>query len=351
MPPRTAAIFLHLCLRLLASACTALATVAFPCIAAPRTASVTICAVGDTLLARGVAKAIARSGPGYPLAKVRSLLTSGDIAVVNLECAISQRPPVLRKRFNFGAPPGSAQVLKQGGITIVNLANNHSMDCGREGLVDTMKALQASGISWFGAGRSMADAERPLIVRVHGMRVGFLGFCRFLPEGMFLANDRPTFATVTHERLRRTISRARRKCDVLVVCAHWGREYDPRPSSEQDALATEMVNTGADVVIGSHPHVLQPLRAVRRGRRRALVAYSLGNFVFDDRGPTAARTGILRITLQRGRGATGARFLPCRIDARRPRPATVSESKLILERLRSLSAEIGTRVDAAGAIR
>jgi poly-gamma-glutamate synthesis protein (capsule biosynthesis protein) len=313
------------------------------------TTTVTLSAVGDILFDRGVGVQIQRHGLDYPFQHTAKALSSADITFGNLECPLSKDSIKVSKPFVFKAKPETAQCLQQAGFDIMSVANNHSLDCGRTGLLDTMQALRQRGIRWCGGGTDMAAAEAPTILTVDGIRIAFVGFCQFLPEGVFLRDDKPSIAIATTERVRRAVIAARRQANVVVASFHWGIEYESRPSPMQRILAQVAIAAGADLVLGHHPHVLQGLQRVKSaipGRRNALIIYSLGNFVFDtprqwDR--RTAETMILRCTLSK-QGVVAASVLPMTIQQCRPRATTKAEAAPILKRLTELSGELDTRL-------
>jgi poly-gamma-glutamate synthesis protein (capsule biosynthesis protein) len=315
-------------------------------------AEITLCAVGDILLDRGVAKEIERHGLHYPFGLVTPILKNADIAFGNLECPIATEGTKIVKRFVFKAKPEYSQTLREAGFDMLSLANNHTLDCGRTGLLETMQNLQPHNIKWCGAGRNRSEAERATVLNVRGLRVAFVGFCEFLPEGVFTNDAKPGIAFASSENVRRVVSAARKNADVVVASFHWGTEYANRPRALQTELAHVAARSGADLVLGHHPHVLQGLQTITtrdastRKLRRTLVAYSLGNFVFDparERGAAPTETIVLRCRLGK-RGIVSAQAVPMKIDNTRPRPATAAEAKAILARLDLVSRELGTRV-------
>lgn len=308
---------------------------------------VTLAAVGDILLDRGVGELIARRGSEYPFEAVAGMLSGADIAFGNLECPLSAKGTRVPKRSSFQARPEAVACLVKGGFDLLSLANNHTMDCGRTGLVETMEGLARNGIQWCGAGRTRQEAETSTVLTVKGLRVAFVGFGDFLPEGSFVRDDRPTIAFAETERVRAAVTAARAEGDVLVASFHWGIEYDSRPHPRQKALAHAAVAAGADLVLGHHPHVLQGVEIVPAGsgrHRPALIAYSLGNFLFDRRTGRALQSVILRCDLTR-HGLAGAELIPVQLDGMRPCPASGPAAQTILARLAQLSAERNTRVE------
>ncbi|MCX6361992.1 MAG: CapA family protein [Armatimonadetes bacterium] len=290
------------------------------CAAPPGT--VTIAAAGDVMLDRGVAMRIRRRGVTYPWAKVRGILTAADIAFANLECPISDTAERTPKLFCFRAKPAYAGGLAWAGIRVVSLANNHTLDCGRRGLLHTMAWLRKQGIGWCGAGATLEEALEPHVVTVRGVRVAFVAFSRFAAETSMLDSTRPTVAYASEANVRAAVGRARRLADVVVASFHWGDEYSRRPNGAQRHLAQAAVEAGADLVLGHHPHVLQPAARHAPGRtaRPSLVAYSLGNFVFDARNTATVSTGVLTVTVGTA-GVGAASWTPCRARKGRPEPS------------------------------
>jgi poly-gamma-glutamate capsule biosynthesis protein CapA/YwtB (metallophosphatase superfamily) len=312
--------------------------------------SVTVVAVGDILLDRGVAQQIEKHGLHYPFARTRVLLSGADLAFGNLECPITQNGNKVMKPFCFKAKPQTASALKAAGLDVLSLANNHTLDCNRSGLVETMQNLQRQKLRWSGAGSNRKQAEAATITTINGLRVAWLSFSEFIPEGVFLRDDKPSIALASPEAIQRSVTQARKQAQIVIVSLHWGVEYAARPRANQTNWAKIAVDNGADLVLGHHPHVLQGLQVQTRRSgstlRRSLVAYSLGNFVFDS--PRAwdkrtAQTMILRCTFDRN-GLLSAEVVPIIIQQSQPRPANLAEAQTILRDVAKLSNELGTRL-------
>jgi poly-gamma-glutamate capsule biosynthesis protein CapA/YwtB (metallophosphatase superfamily) len=276
-----------------------------------------LAAVGDVNLGDGAAVAIARHGARYPWLSVARVLRSADLAVANLECAVSRRgAPWPGKQYTFRGRPSALRAAGRfAGIDAMSLANNHSLDFGRAAFLDTVAYARRFGIAPFGGGRHLAAARRAAVLTRGNLRVGFVGFSDVRPLGFDAAAGRPGTAPAFPDEIRAGVRAARRRADVVVAYFHWGIERSTVPSSRQRSLARIALDAGARVVLGAHPHVLQPI--ARRGSRR-LVAWSLGNFVFAAFSPGTERTGILRVKL----GADGVRgwsFGRSRIHGVQPR--------------------------------
>ncbi|HEY0076569.1 MAG TPA: CapA family protein [Abditibacteriaceae bacterium] len=310
---------------------------------------VTLSAVGDVLLDRGVAKQIRENGTDYPFKFVAPVLKKADITFGNLECPIAKRGQKVPKPFAFKADPSFAPCLNSAGFDILSLSNNHTLDCGRIGLQETMSTLQSRNIRWCGAGENREGAEKAAILTVRGLRIGFLAFCEFVPEGVFLNDDKPSIALTDDNRTRKALDIARKQCDVLVASFHWGIEYLNRPSERQKHLARLAAGAGADLVLGHHPHVLQGIEILPApNKRRCVVAYSLGNFLFDApqrRVKATTDSVILQATLHKT-GVRQVQMVPIKIEKARPRPAQADEAKGALQKLKKLCAELGTKLES-----
>ena len=299
-----------------------------------RAPAVTLVAVGDIQLGRGVGRAIARSGPDYPFEHVAPLVRQADLAIFNLECAISEDGIPIEKRYSFKAAPIAAAGLARAGFDVAILANNHSVDCGRRVLPETLSVLRSHNISPVGAGRSAAEAAAPLIVERSGLRIAVLARTFVLPDGVIYREDVPTIAVYDPDRIEQDVRAAARQADIVVVSLHWGIEYARQPQESQRRIARAagridmsasapnkfkrrlVEEVGADLVIGHHTHTPQPIERYRNG----LIAYSLGNFVFDSHAE-GGRRGLL---LQCRVGADGVEdheAIPIRIERAQPHPA------------------------------
>lgn len=305
-------------------------------------------AVGDILLTRGVEKQIVQFGTGYPFENVKSILADADLAFGNLENPLSNKCEKAEKEYSFRAAPGSAKILRDAGLDILSLANNHSLDCGKIGLFETIESLRREKLRWLGAAETAgAAAESEVFVEIRGVKIAFLGFTAILPGKP--AGNPPDINTATAEKVAREVAAARRRADIIIVSLHWGTEYDSRPDAGQIELANAALKAGGDVVLGHHPHVLQGFRLTGdgAGKRSSLVAFSLGNFVFDS--PVrvikkTAESAILRVRFDK-KGLVSAAVVPVSIENYRPVVAVGEKRQLILNRLNRLSGQWNTALD------
>lgn len=275
--------------------------------------------VGDIMVARHVGRNILRYGTEYPFKDVAPVLKSADMAFGNFEGTFSgNKITGSNKNLVFRAPATFASALVSGGIDIVSLANNHMLDAGRAGVLSTIDNLESRGIKTIGAGRTNNEAYACRIIESKGVKVGFLAFTDIANSGLANAiatSYRAGVATASNlAHLRNLITSAKSRCDILVVSFHFGNEYQTKPNARQKLLAKSAINSGADIIIGHHPHVLQPVVQIK-GKT---VAYSLGNFVFDNHKPSRARTGILIIKYDINTGFQKSQLTPCYIRKCQP---------------------------------
>jgi poly-gamma-glutamate synthesis protein (capsule biosynthesis protein) len=282
---------------------------------------VSLDAVGDVTFGEEVGPAIADHGGAYPWSFVGARLREADITIGNLETAVSTRGTAAVKEFTFRGPPAALRPMRGlAGFDVLTLANNHTVDYGRDALLDTVKAVKASGIEPIGAGANEAQARRPAIVEAGGLRVAFLGYSDVNPYGFNATSDSPGTAKADVAAITKDVHAVLRRADVAVCFFHWGTELHPEPNSRQQQFAAACLNAGAKLVLGAHPHVLG---GVATPARRSLVAWTLGNFVFPS-GSVTGRTAILHVALGTD-GVRGYRLVPVRIDGFRPRLARAAQ--------------------------
>lgn len=231
-----------------------------------------------------------------PFAHLVPPLSDADIAMVNVEMSVADTGAAQGgKEFTFQAPPSAAKTIAAAGVDVVSLGNNHSLDFGRDALLQGIDAFRAQRVQPVGAGGSVEDAYAPAVVELGGggsrtISVALFGATAVLPGG-WEAGARPGVATARGSRLTEAVRAAAAQHDVVVVYLHWGVERAPCPSGDQLATGDALIEAGADAVIGAHPHVLQPIVA----RGGGVVAYSLGNFVWHPRSGPQGETGVLEL--------------------------------------------------------
>ena len=279
----------------------------------PQEPAITFVAVGDVLLARGIERRITRYGRSWPFEKVTETLRSADLAFCNLECPLSAGGIKVNKPICFKADPANVQCLADAGFDVISLANNHGLDCGRLGLIETMHYLEKMGIAYAGAGNTLAESALPTIVDVRGVKIAFLAQNALYPEGVWFRPDAANIAPLDPETIEAEVADAARRADVVVVSLHWGVEYRRQPQPEQVEMARKLIDAGADLILGHHPHVTQPVERYHGG----VIAYSLGNFLFDSPFAKCKESMILKCRLSKS-GVSDLELIPVRIEYFRP---------------------------------
>ena len=213
-----------------------------------------------------------------PFAAFAPLFQSADLTIGNLECVVGTTGVKEDKPFVLRAHPRVLPLLKQH-FSALSLANNHSGDYGTEAFARMLDLLDTAGVRYFGGGRDLRSAQEPIIFDVKGKRIAILGYNLFFPRSFEALDDRPGIAWGEDDYIRAGIQRAREnlRADIVVTYPHWGWENEKNASINQVALAHLMIDSGADAVIGGHPHVTQNIE-IYKGKA---IFYSLGNFVFD----------------------------------------------------------------------
>lgn len=314
---------------------------------AGRPATLTISAVGDMIFDRKVKTLISTSGGKAPLADVAAHLSAADIAVGNLESPLSDGGAKNEaKDVTFRGDPRGIEGLAAAGFDLLSLANNHVLDYGAEALADTVEALDARGISHAGAGADRDAAWKPAVVTRNGATVAFLSFSHILPPGFIATSSKAGLAQGRNnmDAVAEAIRSAKSEYDYVIVSFHWGVEYEDDANGDQVRDAHTAVDAGADMVLSHHPHVIQAVEYYK-GR---LIAYSLGDFVFDHYSRKTGEAFILDAKLGPD-GVTDVKATPVYLDGYgKPEFVTGSEATVILERLKLISAKRSTLVSIDG---
>lgn len=253
--------------------------------------------VGDIMLDDGPGQTIAQGRD--PLAGVAQPLARSDFAIGNLECPIATRgQPLPNKIYSFRAHPRATEVLR-GRFQALSVANNHAGDYGPEAFLETLAHVRRAGIQPFGGGANLREAHAPVWLEKHGIRVAVLAYNEFKPRQFEAGPEWPGIAWSEDEHVVRDIRAARAAgADWVIPFMHWGWENETEPSARQRQLARTLIDAGADLVVGGHPHLVQGAESYQ-GKP---IVYSLGNFVFDGFDQPINRRGwLLRLTLSKDR--------------------------------------------------
>jgi len=229
--------------------------------------------VGDIMLDRGVIyyseKSAGKNANGFIFEKIHQELLKNDIVVANLEGPITDNESVSISAkqdspeiFYFTFNPSWAKTLSENNIRLVDLGNNHILNFGGQGLAETKKYLREAGVDYFGA----PDYPKSIAIEINGIKVAFISY-----------NEFSAYNKIEAESAIEEIEAAKKHADIIIVFAHWGAEYVPVPADSVRELSHKFIDEGADLIIGSHPHVIQPVEVYKNKR----IYYSLGNFIFD----------------------------------------------------------------------
>lgn len=257
--------------------------------------------VGDIMLSRAIGQGMEREGDyTYPFRLVHDELTTADILFGNLESPISNQGSNVGSIYSFRADPRSVEGLVFAGFDVLSFANNHVGDYGPTALLDTLDRLRSAGLRVVGAGEIQHEAHTPQVVEVNGLRIAFFAYTNIAPAHYLEADAEPAVANIVIEEIVQDIAQAKNvyNADLVVASYHWGEEYQTHRSGWQERVARETIDAGADLVIGHHPHVVQEVERYHDG----VIAYSLGNFVFDQNfSPDTQRGLALRIQISDGK--------------------------------------------------
>jgi len=237
-------------------------------------ADFSLLAVGDIMLDGRARQVLAERGADHPFQAVLPLLRRAPIVLGNLEGPFARVAPLEHRNHSYRVDPALASALARAGINVVTLANNHLLDCGHAGVLETLQALDEAGVAAVGAGIHERAAHRPVIREASGVRIGILGY--YWNRRCAALANRPGSAMDPPQALAEDIGALRGEVDRVVVTFHWGVPYEPGPSREDQAKARFAVDCDADVVIGHHPHLVQPVELYRG----CPIFYSVGNFAF-----------------------------------------------------------------------
>ncbi len=314
---------------------------------AGRSATVTVAAVGDMIFDRRVKALISAQGGVAPLAKVAARLRRADVTIGNLESNLSASgSPAPGKDVTFRGHPKGIVGLKASGFDFVALGNNHVLDYGAASLRDTLAALDQAGIEHAGAGMNRSAAWKPAVVKRNGATIAFLSFSQILPANFVATDSRPGLARGrgNSDAVASAIRAAKARYDYVIVSFHWGVEYEDYANGDQVHDARRAVDAGADMVLSHHPHVIQGVEIYKR----KLIAYSLGDFVFDHYSRKTGEAFILNAQLGPD-GVAGVIATPVYLNSSgAPAVVTGSEASTILKRLKQISSPHGTTVRIVG---
>jgi poly-gamma-glutamate synthesis protein (capsule biosynthesis protein) len=299
----------------------------------------TLLFTGVIVPARCVQAALDANGnPDYPYQEVSQIIIQADLAVGNFNATMSDQVEHTGclDTYQLVGSPANADALQRAGFDVMSVATNHIKDCGlmkswcNETFFDTLENLHRVGIQTAGAGEDLAEALEPVIINLNGVRFGFisLGDSK-MDEIVFASEDNPGIARLTEENLKAAVDAVRSQVDVLIVLPHWGSEDNAIPNWNQRNQARQIVEAGADLVVGNHTHVVQSIQELEG----VPIFYGLGNFVFDQNWGHHRQAVILLVKFQ-GQRYIGYELIPTHVDGDgRVHIAGKQEAQEILERI------------------
>lgn len=295
---------------------------------------VSFIAVGDIMLSRNVAKKMkAKNDFNYPFLKVKDYLKTADFSFGNLETPITDGHEIKTGEMIFRADIGVEKALKEAGFSVLSLANNHTKNFGEKGLKDTFDYLGKAGIKYVGAGNNEFEAYSPVYIEAEGIKFAFLAYndSDVVPESYRATEKRAGTAFMDKEKMEKSIKEAKEKADFVIVSMHSGTEYVHNPNKSQIEFAHSVIDAGAEMVIGHHPHSIQSVEKYKD----KYIFYSLGNFVFDQMWSEETREGLMAKLFFNRSGLTKVEFLPVLIeDFSQPKILEQAKADKVLELLK-----------------
>lgn len=307
---------------------------------------------GDTFMDKIFAKTSDVMGIDYPWAEIAPIFKMSDIGFVNLETSVSDRG-VLEKPEDLGFRTSQDKLegFVKSGINIVSSANNHVGDYGKTALMDTIDNIENNGICCVGIGENIDEARKAAFIDKNGLRIGFVAYSNIVPKTSWIATeDSAGLANVNQENIESILSDVKAYdalCDVLVVSVHWGTEHTQVVTDFQKELGHKLIDNGADLIIGSHPHVLQPIEFYKDKP----IFYSTGNLLFLQKNEMAKRTAVFRVEFDKN-GFLNGYIYPTYISLCRARILdNIDEKKgMILSNIAEISRPFGTGISTIGEI-
>ncbi len=313
--------------------------------------SVTISLAGDVLLGSWIGKHMETHGVDYPWESVSKVFLDSDLSLVNLECSVGTVGEAQDKEFTYRANPKALQGLVNAGIKGVSIGNNHTLDFGRECFVQTLDNLEKHNIKYTGGGRDINAAFEPAIWEINGIKIGFLGFSRVTPHVDWYATEKRAGTVNGYDgnskNMIKAVQQAKEKenVDFLIVSFHWGIQLADYPRDNDVAIAKELIDNGADCIMGHHPHVLQGIEFYKD---RPIV-YSLGNFIFGSKNERTSQTMIFNMEINKD-GIINTSIIPGMIKSGKPVISEGEDKEKIINLINKLSSDWGTKVSDNGNI-
>lgn len=314
--------------------------------------TITIGLAGDVMLGRTLDPVMNARGYDYPWGNMLAVMRDTDMNIINLETTFTISNDRAEKTFNFKAAPDKITSLQHAHISVANLANNHVLDFGAEGLLETTRTLRHAGIPYVGAGQDIAEASQPVVIAKNNIRVGVLGITDNEPE--WKATDRPGTHYVDpenreeHLALFHAVAALRKEADIVIVSIHWGPNMREKPTQHFVEFAHRLSQHGAQVIHGHSAHILQGIELYNK----SLILYDTGDFVDDYRVDDGLRNDLAAFFILEAEqeGLLDLTIMPTRIHQYQVNKAGPEDHAWIMNRIRRLSEDLGTHIPGEGRI-
>lgn len=285
--------------------------------------------IGDIMLGRNIKKIGEKGGYSELFQNVSKIYADSDYISGNFETAIlskeESRYTEASKNIHLSSTVESVEALKKEGIDVVSLANNHSYDYGANGIKDTMKILETNDIDYIGSGVNIEDARKYDVKDINGIKIANIGISDIVPYEFSATKNKEGVLTSINKDNLKIIEKANKESDLVVVNIHWGEEYSISSNKHQENIAKKMIDMGADIIVGHHPHVIHSIETYKDG----IIFYSLGNFIFDQGWSRTKDSMIVNYTLNE-EGEGQFEIIPLRISEGRP---TITNNKFYKNRI------------------
>ena len=295
---------------------------------------ISICFTGDVLLDRGMRTKIVTLAEKSQFEGVDLLFHSSDYTVINLECPVTKQSTPINKKYIFRGEPEWLKYFKNAGITHTILANNHINDQDRRGVTSTIENLNKYNIIPIGAGLNQTEACSPVFIKLHNSTIAIFAAVRVILENWMYLEELPGPCQASTDDLCEEIKKLKKNHPgiIIITSLHWGIEYRQIPHLDQRMAAHELINAGADIIIGHHPHVVQTIE-IFKGKA---IFYSLGNFIFDSTPPISKKSIIVRLRIRENH-TEEIQIYPVKIKHYIPYIMDKQESKTFLKDIRLIS--------------
>ncbi len=310
--------------------------------------TVTIGFVGDLMLGRLVNEHIAHYGHAYPWGNTLPILNATDFNIANLETTLTKSIQKVPKVFNFKSDPNNVASLKLANIKIVSLANNHILDFGNKGLIETIDTLNQESIEHVGAGINKQEAKKPVLIEKNNLQIGIIGYTDY-PKDWAAQENKPGTNVITIDDIKTVqhdIRQLKKDADIVIVSIHWGPNMRQRPTQKFVDFAHAMIDAGADIIHGHSAHIFQGIEVYKN----KLIMYDTGDFVDDYHVARRLRndqSALFKVTIDKN-GIQKVKIIPVLISNMQVNLAGTNDKKEVIARIQKVSKEFNTFINRKG---